>query len=297
MVPTFLRALQTAHWTRRVTIAYTACLTQPKRLVLGVVSSFMWAGLAATSTARWICTCGTPCACLCVPRQGAGTVSTFGLAHKLAAVTAMPQLKYVYFPGNLRVQCVCLLDRLHDPLPHAACTDCRCAQQCFLTWEASQNTMLSAVQQTATLVACSRSMSLAMASHCVMAFRFGTTVLCEFVVCGGVLHFVLAPLLVQAQLQVFHSLFSCAMLLCRGLLCALHFPCYFFCVYLYVFLQCSGFRLPTPTSPTSVREGCVCLLLCRLSLLSLEPCRNGRGETVCPNLFTSGGVCCPLFKV
>ena len=29
--------------------------------------------------------------------------------------------------------------------------------------------------------------------------------LCEFVVCGGVLHFVLAPLLVQAQLQVFHS--------------------------------------------------------------------------------------------
>ena len=42
---------------------------------------------------------------------------------------------------------------------------------------------------------------------------------------------------------------------------------------------------------------CVCLLLCRLSLLSLEPCRNGRGETVCPNLFTSGGVCCPLFKV
>ena len=233
-----------------------------------------------------------------VKRFTANSKSTcFALAHKLAAVTAMPQLKYVYFPGNLRVQCVCLLDRLRDPLPHAACTDCRCAQQCFLTWEASQNTMLSAVQQTATLVACSRSMSLAMASHCVMAFRFGTTVLCEFVVCGGVLHFVLAPLLVQAQLQVFHSFFSCAMLLCRGLLCALHFPCYCFCVYLYVFLQCSGFSLPTPTSPTSVREGCVYLLLCRLSLLSLEPCRNGRGETVCPNLFTSGGVCCPLFKV
>ena len=41
---------------------------------------------------------------------------------------------------------------------------------------------------------------------------------------------------------------------------------------------------------------CVCFLLCRLSLLSLEPCRNGRGETVCPTLFTSRGVCCPLFK-
>ena len=38
------------------------------------------------------------------------------------------------------------------------------------------------------------------------------------------LHFVLATLLVQAHLQVFHSFFSCAMLLCRGLLCALHFP-------------------------------------------------------------------------
>ena len=92
-------------------------------------------------------------------------------------------------------------------------------------------------------------------------------------------------------------IFCCAMLLCRDLLCALHFPRYFFCVYLYVFLQCSGFRLPTPTSPTSVREGCVCLLLRRLSLLSLEPCRNGRGETVCPTLLTRGGVCCPLFKV
>ena len=92
-------------------------------------------------------------------------------------------------------------------------------------------------------------------------------------------------------------IFCCAMLLCRGLLCALHFPRYFFCVYLYVLLQCSGFRHPTPTSPTSVREGCVCLLLRRLSLLSLEPCRNGRGETVCPTLLTRGGVCCPLFKV
>ena len=79
-----------------------------------------------------------------VKRLTANSKSTcFALAHKLAAVTAMPQLKYVYFPGNLRVQCVCLLDRLRDPLPHAACTDCHCAQQCFLTWEASQNTMLS----------------------------------------------------------------------------------------------------------------------------------------------------------
>ena len=48
---------------------------------------------------------------------------------------------------------------------------------------------------------------------------------------------------------------------------------------------------------TSIREGCLCLLLCRLSLLSLEPCRNSRGETACPTFFTSGGVCCPLFKV
>ena len=154
------------------------------------------------------------------------------------------------------------------------------------------------MQQTATLVACSRSMSLAMASHCVMAVRFGTIVLCEFVVCGGVLPFVLPPLLLQAQLQVFHSVSNSAMLLCRGLLCAVHFPPYFFSVYRYVFLQCSGFRLPTPTSPTSVRGGCVCVcfLLCRLSLLSLEPCRNGRGETVCPTLFISRGVCCPLFK-
>ena len=115
------------------------------------------------------------------------------------------------------------------------------------------------MQQTATLVACSRSMSLAMASHCVMAVRFGTIVLCEFVVCGGVLPFVLPPLLLQAQLQVFHSVSNSAMLLCRGLLCAVHFPPYFFSVYRYVFLQCSGFRLPTPTSPTSVRGGCVCV--------------------------------------
>ena len=221
----------------------------------------------------------------------------FALAHKLAAVTAMPQLKYVYLPGNLRVQCVCLLDRLRDPLPHAACTDCRRRQQCFLTWEASQNTMLSAMQQTTSLIACSRNMSLAMASHCVMAFRFGTIVLCEFVVGGGVLHFILALLLVNKHLQVFHSFFSCAMLLCRGLLGALHFPRYFFCVYISFFLQCSGFRLPTSTSSTSVRGGCVCLLLCQLSLLSLEPCCNGHGETACPNLFTSAGVCCSLFEV
>ena len=50
------------------------------RLVLSVVSAFMWTGLAATSTAWWICTCGTPCACLCVLRQGAATVHTFSLA-------------------------------------------------------------------------------------------------------------------------------------------------------------------------------------------------------------------------
>jgi len=52
----------------------------------------------------------------------------FALAPKHAAVTAMPQLKDVYFPGNLRVQCVCLLDRLRGPLPHAAGTDCRRTQ-------------------------------------------------------------------------------------------------------------------------------------------------------------------------
>ena len=61
-------------------MAHTACSTQPKRLVLSVVSPFMWTGLAATSTAWWICTCGTPCACLCVTRQGAATVHTFSLA-------------------------------------------------------------------------------------------------------------------------------------------------------------------------------------------------------------------------
>ena len=97
------------------------------------------------------------------------------------------------------------------------------------------------------------------ASHCVMAVRFGPLVLCEFVVCGGVLPFVLPPLLLQAQLQVFHSVSNSAMLLCRGLLCTVHFPPYFFTVYRYVFPQCSGFRLPTPTSPTSVRGGCVCV--------------------------------------
>ena len=72
-------------------------------------------------------------------------------------------------------------------------------------------------------------------------------------------HFIFVLLLVNKHLQVFHFSLSCAVLLCRGLLCALHFPRYFFCVYLYVFLQCSGFRLPTPTSPTSVRGGCVCV--------------------------------------
>ena len=70
----------------------------------------------------------------------------------------------------------------------------------------------------------------------------------------------------------------------------------------FVVLQCSGFRFPTRTSPTSVREVrvcmcvCVCLLLCPLSLLSLEPWRNGRGETACLTLFISGGVYNPLFK-
>ena len=41
---------------------------------------------------------------------------------------------------------------------------------------------------------------------------------------------------------------------------------------------------------------CVCLFLCPLSLLSLEPWRNGRGETACLTLFIRGGVYNPLFK-
>ena len=139
-----------------------------------------------------------------------------------------------------------------------------------------------------------------------MAVRFGTIVLCEFAVCGGVLHSVLAPLLLQVQLQVFHSFSNSAMLLCRGLLCAVHFPptsslftCMSFCS--APVLHFLRLRLLLPfvkgVRVTSSREGCLCLLLCRLSLLSLEPCRNSRGETACPTLFTSGGVCCPLFKV
>ena len=93
--------------------------------------------------------------------------------------------------------------------------------------------------------------------------------LCEFVVCGAVLHSVLAPLLLQALLYVFHSFSTSAMLLCRGLLCAVHFPRYFFSVYVYVFLQCSG--LSSCDAPVldflRVRlpllfVGCVCVCVC-----------------------------------
>ena len=80
MVAAFLRPRCPTDWTRRVPFAHTACLTQPLRLVLGVVSCFTWARLAATSAARWKRTCGTPCASLCVTRQGAATVDTFSLA-------------------------------------------------------------------------------------------------------------------------------------------------------------------------------------------------------------------------
>ena len=85
MVTTFLRALHTAPWTRRVTIAHTACLTQPKWLLLGVVPCFMWAGRTATSAARWICACDTPTVCLHVARQWAGTVRT--LFRRIAMFT------------------------------------------------------------------------------------------------------------------------------------------------------------------------------------------------------------------
>ena len=120
-------------------------------------------------------------------------------------------------------------------------------------------------------------------------------------------HFIFVLLLVNKHLQVFHFSLSCAVLLCRGLLCALHFPRYFFCVYLCVFLQCSGLsscnapvldflRVRLPLRFVGCVCVCVCLLLCPLSLLSLEPWRNGRGETACLTLFISGGVYNPLFK-
>lgn len=119
--------------------------------------------------------------------------SCFVLAHKLAEITAMPHVKYVYFPGNLRVQCVCLPLPLLDSLPRAACTGCRCVK-------------------------------LATAHHSVMAFRFGKSLPCEFFVCGEVFHCVSGRLLARASLQLLNPLFRSAMLICRGLLCVLPFP-------------------------------------------------------------------------
>ena len=122
----------------------------------------------------------------------------FVLAHKLAEITAMPHVKYVYFPGNLRVQCVCLPLPLLDSLPRAACTGCRCVKQQFLTCQASKHTMPTAMQHTASLGSRTQSMSLAMAHHSVMAFRFGKSLPCEFFVCGEVFHCVSGRLLARA---------------------------------------------------------------------------------------------------
>ena len=61
-----------------------AMLTKPFLQVFCMVGSSFGAWLAATSTAWWICACGTPCACLCVLRQGAATVHTFSLTAMAA---------------------------------------------------------------------------------------------------------------------------------------------------------------------------------------------------------------------
>ena len=135
-------------------------------------------------------------------------------------------------------------------------------------------------------------------AHCYAVDSYLGSILTQYGTGSGI------PL--QAQLLVFHSFSNSTMLLCRGLLCAVHFPptsslftCMSFCS--APVLHFLRLRLLLPfvkgVRVTSIREGCLCLLLCRLSLLSLEPCRNSRGETACPTLFTSGGVCCPLFKV
>ena len=95
--------------------------------------------------------------------------------------------------------------------------------------------------------------------------------------CRASFHFLFVLLLLNKHLQVFHSSVSCAMLLCRGLLCAVPFPRYFFCVYLYVFLQCSslsscnapvldlkGVRLPL------LFVGCMCACVCVCVFTSLS---------------------------
>ena len=102
MVSTFARPLRPTTLTWRIGTSGTPCaclcvagqragtvgtlfrriamLTKPFLQVFCMVGSSFGAWLAATSTAWWICTCGTPCACLCVLRQGAATVHTFSLA-------------------------------------------------------------------------------------------------------------------------------------------------------------------------------------------------------------------------
>ena len=106
MVPTFARPLRPTTLTWRIGTSGTPCaclcvarqragtvgtlfrciamLTKPFLQVFCMVGSSFGAWLAATSTAWWICTCGTPCACLCVLRQGAATVHTFSLTAMAA---------------------------------------------------------------------------------------------------------------------------------------------------------------------------------------------------------------------
>ena len=112
---------------------YTACLTQPKWLLLGVVPCFLWAGRTATSAARWICTCDTPSVCLHVARQWAGTVRT--LFRRIAMFTKPLRqvlcMVGVVFGGGARRNLHCTVD-MH--MWHTMCLPLHCSAKGRHSW-------------------------------------------------------------------------------------------------------------------------------------------------------------------